>query len=320
MIRRSCRRSPSAGIDAVPAVWSASDVPLDGVRRASWFARAGTITCASISSAPGSTDSSIARVRVLNSPDARALERRQALLVDLTQTGVPTIPTMSSTATSADVARTVAPGRERLAQGRRQARVSASGYETYALDVPFDDRSRASVRVWWRAATCWCSRSPTRFRATASTRSSFIDGAFSHAAIKRAGRGEFRVQTEHGGSARAHDAERIAHRQAAHVLDALPERAALRARRRHRSRRSVSAHGARAHRAESVLAMRAGAANDFVEAIVRRCRLLHDRVGDGARSLRAHRDDRIDPRRAERREVARERMRRQRAPRPRRQR
>jgi len=51
----------------------------------------------------------------------------------------------------------------------------------------------------------------------------FIDGAFSHATIKRPSRGEFRVQTEHGGSVDPIDVNESLVSQARQVIGALPE-------------------------------------------------------------------------------------------------
>ena len=51
----------------------------------------------------------------------------------------------------------------------------------------------------------------------------FIDGAFSHATIKRATAGEFRVQTEHGGRVDRVEASESLVAQAARVLGVLPE-------------------------------------------------------------------------------------------------
>jgi hypothetical protein len=51
----------------------------------------------------------------------------------------------------------------------------------------------------------------------------FIDGEFSHSAIKRASGGEFRVQTEHGGSVNPTRVAAPIVEQARGVIEALPE-------------------------------------------------------------------------------------------------
>ena len=51
----------------------------------------------------------------------------------------------------------------------------------------------------------------------------FIEGEFSHAAMKRARAGEFRVQTEHGGSVEPAEVNASLVVQASHALAVLPE-------------------------------------------------------------------------------------------------
>jgi hypothetical protein len=52
----------------------------------------------------------------------------------------------------------------------------------------------------------------------------FFDGAFSHATVKRARAGEFRVQTEHGGTVDSVVVERVLIDQAAAVIRSLDVR------------------------------------------------------------------------------------------------
>jgi glutathione synthase/RimK-type ligase-like ATP-grasp enzyme len=78
--------------------------------------------------------------------------------------------------------------------------VSASAYETHALSLPLGGEDRAAIeRVVSHGAALV---QPFIDEVTTDGELSliFFDGVFSHAAIKRTGSGDFRVQSEHGGT------------------------------------------------------------------------------------------------------------------------
>jgi glutathione synthase/RimK-type ligase-like ATP-grasp enzyme len=161
-------------------------------------------------------------VRVMNSPSLVRWNVDKRYLLDLARQGVATIPTMVVASGAAeDVARTA------LAEGWSRVvvkpAVSASGFETYAADVPFDDAARAAVEGAVRVGDVLVQPFAPEVSRDGEYSFVFIDGTFSHAAIKRAGRGEFRVQTEHGGSVASITADDALISQAAAVLAAAPE-------------------------------------------------------------------------------------------------
>jgi glutathione synthase/RimK-type ligase-like ATP-grasp enzyme len=162
-------------------------------------------------------------VRVLNSPSLVRWNTDKRYLLDLARRGVPTIPTMVEESGDADdVARVaMAEGWSRIVV---KPAVSASGFETYAVDVPFDDAARGSVQCATSVGVVLVQPFAPEVPSDGEYSFVFIDGTFSHAAIKRAGRGEFRVQTEHGGSVSPAEVDDALVRQAAHVLAAAPEK------------------------------------------------------------------------------------------------
>jgi glutathione synthase/RimK-type ligase-like ATP-grasp enzyme len=122
-------------------------------------------------------------------------------LLDLAERGVPTIETaIVRRGHAADVETIVA--EKGWTKFVIKPAVSASGFETYAIDTSIDEHSRATIaRV---AATGDVLVQPFADEVPQDGELSFmfLDGAFSHAALKRAAvaTGEFRVQTEHGGT------------------------------------------------------------------------------------------------------------------------
>ncbi len=162
-------------------------------------------------------------VCVMNSPRLLRWNANKRYLLDLAQHGVATIPTLIVPAGAAATAEVMA-----AAEGWEsfvvKPAVSASGYETYALRLPLDDAARRLVgRV---AITGDVLLQPFVPEVARDGEYSlvFIDGEFSHAALKRAAAGEFRVQTDYGGSVEpvVVGAELI--EQAERVVGALAER------------------------------------------------------------------------------------------------
>jgi glutathione synthase/RimK-type ligase-like ATP-grasp enzyme len=145
-------------------------------------------------------------------------------LLDLAQRGVATIPTMI-------VPRGRAADVQALANAEGWTRfvlkptVSASGYETYALRTPLAGAARDVVTHVTTIGDALLQPFVDEVSQNGEYSFTFIDGAFSHATLKRATAhgGEFRVQTEHGGSVEPVDAPPPLIEQATHVVRALPE-------------------------------------------------------------------------------------------------
>jgi glutathione synthase/RimK-type ligase-like ATP-grasp enzyme len=102
--------------------------------------------------------------------------------------------------------------------------ISASGFETYALDTPLDDYSRATISRVASSGDILVQPFADEIPEHGELSFMFLDGGFSHAALKRAAvaTGEFRVQTEHGGTVdRTSPPEHLVE-QAARSLAVLP--------------------------------------------------------------------------------------------------
>jgi glutathione synthase/RimK-type ligase-like ATP-grasp enzyme len=143
-------------------------------------------------------------------------------LLDLARRGVATIPTMIvPRGRGCDVeSLAIAEGWTRFVL---KPTVSASGYETYALRTPLDDAAREAIAKVTAIGDALLQPFVEEVPRYGEYSFTFIDGAFSHATLKRATPGEFRVQTEHGGSVELVDAPRALVEQATHVLKVLPE-------------------------------------------------------------------------------------------------
>jgi glutathione synthase/RimK-type ligase-like ATP-grasp enzyme len=143
-------------------------------------------------------------------------------LLDLARRGVATIPTMIvPRGRWCDVESfAVAEGWTRFVL---KPTVSASGYETYALRTPLDEAARKAIATVTSVGDALLQPFVDEVAQNGEYSFTFIDGAFSHATLKRATAGEFRVQTEHGGSVEPVDAPSSLIEQATHVLDVLPE-------------------------------------------------------------------------------------------------
>jgi glutathione synthase/RimK-type ligase-like ATP-grasp enzyme len=143
-------------------------------------------------------------------------------LLELAQRGIATIPTIIIPHGRGDDIAAVA-GAEGWPAFVVKPAVSASGHETHRFTTPLDQATRATIeRVADRGDVLVQPFAPEIPR-DGELSFTFIDGAPSHATIKRAAAGEFRVQTEHGGSAERFDAPRELAEQAARVLGVLSE-------------------------------------------------------------------------------------------------
>ena len=143
-------------------------------------------------------------------------------LLDLAGRGVATIPTMIAMRGHADAVESLAAA-EGWTRFVIKPAISASGYETFALRMPLDDASRAVIARVAGLGTVLVQPFADEIPRSGELSFTFFDGAFSHATIKRARPGEFRVQTEHGGTVDSIVVEQTLIEQAAAVVRSLGE-------------------------------------------------------------------------------------------------
>jgi glutathione synthase/RimK-type ligase-like ATP-grasp enzyme len=191
----------AAGTDAEPAVWSSGAVI--------WETYDAVIirSCWDYHRRPGEFRAWLdrldaSRVPAWNTPELVFWNSNKRYLLDLAARGVATIPTVIVPhGRAADVGAIVEA--EGWARFVIKPAVSASGFETYALATPLDAAARQIVeRVTALGDVLVQPFAEEVSRAGeggGELSFSFIDGALSHATVKRAAPGEFRVQTEHGG-------------------------------------------------------------------------------------------------------------------------
>ena len=211
----------SLGINAEPVVWSNAAAPWSDfdavVVRSCWDYH---LHFAEFLSWLARLDA--AGVAVWNSSPVLRWNADKRYLLDLAQRGVATIPTMIvPRGRGADVeSLAIAEGWTRFVL---KPTVSASGYETYALRTPLDDAARDAVARVTTIGDALLQPFVDEVSRNGEFSLTFIDGAFSHATLKRPTAGEFRVQTEHGGSVELVDAAPALIEQAEHVVSVLPE-------------------------------------------------------------------------------------------------
>jgi glutathione synthase/RimK-type ligase-like ATP-grasp enzyme len=122
-------------------------------------------------------------------------------LIDLAQRGVPTIQTVIVRRGRASEVESVL-----AANGWKKfvvkPAISASGFETYAIEAPIDEFGRSTIARVASSGDVLVQPFAEEIPESGELSFVFLDGEFSHAALKRAavGTGEFRVQTEHGGT------------------------------------------------------------------------------------------------------------------------
>jgi len=186
------------GIHAEPAVWSDASIPWELfsaiVIRSCWDYHLRVAEFFSWLDRLETSD-----VRVWNPPPLVRWNADKRYLLDLARRGVPTIPTMIALrGRPRDVEAIV------QAEGWRRVvvkpAISASGYETHSLTSPFDDAARDTIARVAELSHVLVQPFVEEIARDGELSFTFIDGRFSHAALKRARSGEFRVQTEHGGS------------------------------------------------------------------------------------------------------------------------
>jgi glutathione synthase/RimK-type ligase-like ATP-grasp enzyme len=161
-------------------------------------------------------------VPVWNPPALVRWNADKRYLLDLARRGVPTIPTMIALrGRPRDVEAIV------HAEGWRRVvvkpAISASGYETHSLDSPFDAEARDTVARVASLSHVLVQPFVEEIPRDGELSFTFIDGRFSHATLKRARSGEFRVQTEHGGSVETTSVGPNVVEQAARVLAAIDD-------------------------------------------------------------------------------------------------
>ena len=164
-------------------------------------------------------------IHVWNSSSLVRWNAHKRYLLDLAQRGVATIPTVIvPRGRPNDVAAIVdAEGWTRFVL---KPAVSASGHETHALRSPLSDDALATIARVTSSGDALLQPFAEEIARDGEYSYTFIDGDFSHATLKRAQTetGEFRVQTEHGGSVDPVDAPAALIEQAARVLSVLSER------------------------------------------------------------------------------------------------
>jgi glutathione synthase/RimK-type ligase-like ATP-grasp enzyme len=164
-----------------------------------------------------------AGIAVWNQPAFLRWNADKRYLLDLAQRGIATIPTIGVPRGAADDVAAIV-----RAEGWRRfvlkPAVSASGYETHALRVPLDDEALDVIVRVTVAGDALVQPFADEVARDGEWSFMFFDGAFSHAAIKRAAPGEFRVQAEYGGAVSRIDAPRGLVAQATHVMRALDAR------------------------------------------------------------------------------------------------
>ncbi len=162
------------------------------------------------------------KTRVWNATPTVRWNSDKRYLADLERRSIATVPTRiigrGSSASVADVAR--AAGWNRFVV---KPTISASAYETHAFTLPLRE---PDVRVIERVVAHGdVLVQPFLDEVTTDGELSlvFFDGAFSHAAIKRSRRGDFRVQSEHGGTVAPIDVAPAIVAAARRSLDALDD-------------------------------------------------------------------------------------------------
>lgn len=161
-------------------------------------------------------------VRVLNSPSLVRWNADKRYLLDLSARGVAVIPTtIVPRGRGGDVERIIAA--EDWSRFVIKPAISASGHETHALHAPLDDHAREVIARVTARGDALLQPFAEEISRQGELSLVFVDGAFSHAALKRPRSGEFRVQREHGGSVQAHEPSASLVAQAGRVVGALDE-------------------------------------------------------------------------------------------------
>ncbi|HEV2643145.1 MAG TPA: hypothetical protein VGT98_10575 [Candidatus Elarobacter sp.] len=163
-----------------------------------------------------------ADVLLLNPPDVVRWNADKTYLRDLEAAGVRTVPTRWLDATHAQSLSAILEE-----TGWRDAvikpSVSASARDTWRVQHPPKSEHDARMRTLVERGTVLVQPYMDVIASQGELSLVFLDGRYSHAVLKRPKAGDFRVQTEHGGSVEeAYPNDRMV-RQAADVLRAAPD-------------------------------------------------------------------------------------------------
>lgn len=161
-------------------------------------------------------------VPVWNSTDVVRWNSNKRYLLDLARQGIYTIPT-----------ELVCDGTSSAIEGAAESRawpafvvkpaVSASGHETHSFQAPLSALDRSIIDRVTSLGDVLVQPFAPEVRCDGELSLIFFEGAYSHATLKRAAPGEFRVQAEHGGSDGPVVPNDAVVRQAACALSTLPE-------------------------------------------------------------------------------------------------
>lgn len=205
-----------AGIDAEPAVWSDDAViweTFDGVVvRSCWDYH---LRADEFHEWLDRLDAS--RLPVFNTVSTITWNANKRYLLDLASRGASTIETLVVPRGDVDQALLKLDAFARAKVVIKPA-VSASGHETHALDLPLDRAAKATVQRVVEQSDTLIQPFADEVGRDGELSLVFIDGTFSHAAVKHAAADEFRVQVEHGGSVTPADAPQPIVDQAAAIL------------------------------------------------------------------------------------------------------
>lgn len=162
-------------------------------------------------------------VRLWNSPDTVRWNADKRYLLDLARRGAATIPTMIAVRGHPEAVESIAAA-EGWSRFVIKPAVSASGYQTYALGQPLDVAARSAIARVSAIGDVLVQPFANEVPESGELSLIFFDGVFSHATVKRARAGEFRVQTEHGGTVEATRVDSAIIAQATDVIRVLDER------------------------------------------------------------------------------------------------
>ena len=210
------------GVHAEPLVWSNSDAPWQDfdtvIIRSCWdyHLRFGEfLAWLDRLAASG--------VVVWNSSSLVRWNAHKRYLLDLAQRGVATIPTLIVPRGGADDVGPIV-----AAQGWTRfvlkPVVSASGYETHAFETPLTADAIETIARVTALGDILLQPFATEVARDGEYSFIFIDGEFSHAALRRAPPSDFRVQPKYGGTVERVDAPAALVMQAAQAIRVLPER------------------------------------------------------------------------------------------------
>jgi glutathione synthase/RimK-type ligase-like ATP-grasp enzyme len=209
-----------AGIDAIPTVWSRDrewDLFDAVVIRSCWdyHRRVGEFLA-------WLDRLTVDRIPTWNTLNLIRWNSDKRYLLDLARDGIATVPTVVLSGASVEdvVDAALSRGWPRFVV---KPAISASGFETHALRVPLDAEELEVVSRAIAVGDVLVQPFVDEVEREGEYSFTFIDGTPSHTTIKRAAHGEFRVQTEYGGSVTRVDAPGHFVTQAAAAVEGLPE-------------------------------------------------------------------------------------------------